>query len=143
MNAADAGEHGEELARGVVRPVQVLDHQQQRTPAGETPENTNGELAKLLAGQGWASEGSLLQSLYETRKRRADASEHLVEAGCVEVIDESGEDLSQWRHWPDQLAVIHTPPEAHVEPSRSRPFRQLTDQSGLAHAGFTGEEDDA
>ena len=136
----------EQLARGVVRPVDVLDHEQQRVIRGRNREQRDDPLeqpqlrvARVRDRRGSGTVAELGEELRELTARGPEPGDHLVRVRLGEVIADR---LDEREIGEGELGLA-APAAEHLGSEPPRLPAELVRQPGLADARFAREHDHA
>ena len=125
-----------------VGPVEVLDHEEQRPPPGDTVEHPDDELTELLAGDGRCIVRDVAELRQQPGQGGASRSEHEVDSFVVQPANDVGDQVAYRGQRQDRPAEVDA--ASDPDPHATSPcFRgEVLDEAGLADAGLAGDQHD-
>ena len=126
--------------RGLVRPLQVVEHDERRAITRETSENRRHRLEdhEPLTGRLAVHGDSIPQLRQDEHEIRCDIAGKRGDLAAGEPVDRAAERLRERLVRPQRLLVA--PPVEHERAGVGDELGQSTRQAGLAHAGLAADE---
>ncbi|MGA2513068.1 MAG: hypothetical protein ABSG37_05570 [Candidatus Limnocylindrales bacterium] len=139
-----ADEIGQQIQRGPVRPVEILDDQHERTLGGEPREEARAKLEEATLGRAAGPVERLrrlAQGGHEANELRPAGPEELLERRRRELRGEAPQRLHEWRERECALGELDTSSRQRAESVRAgRPDARLN-EPGLSDTGLAGDQD--
>ena len=146
--ADDPGEVGQQVERGAVRPLEVFDHEHERSLAGDPLERVEDRLEQLRPGTAPRIEtmgigsGRPIEFGDEPRQAAPAGSEQRGQLPRRDATDELAQRGDERRERESAVADAQARAGQDTGAAGPRATGELLDEAGLADAGLAADEDD-
>ena len=134
-----ADEEREEIARGLIGPVEIFDGEHDRRSPRQTLQHAEEKLEQAMGRHRFVAIDPERRD--EASKTGGGGPDDLREGRLVETIGEWSQPLDDGAERQRPLAEIHAATGQNEGTGTTGPIQQLTEKPGLANAGFAPDDD--
>jgi len=140
VHPSRTGQRSEQCRRGRIGPVQILEHQHERTTLGEPPEHPDHQLAQLLGRNRRGAFPCHTKAGHQAGQHPSCITDDQIKCVGVQLLDERRDDLTQRGQRPTRFSELQTSSDAHPRASGLGDTGELLHQAGLAYARLTADQ---